>query len=296
MLSLFYKLLIFISKIFGTWLFSLVARGIATGYFVFSARRRAVGMRFYAILFPDKSCRYHAYCTWKQFQNFTYVLKDRFILRELEDIDFTFDGLSHITSALENGKGAILLMSHMGNWEVAAHLLKRTLPDMRLLLYMGIRHKEQIEKIQKENIGQDGIQIVGVNEDGGSPFDIVEGIRFLREGGAVSMTGDVVWRDSDQRTVSATMLGREVQLPETPYILSLLSGAPLIVFFAFRTGNRRYRFSALEPIPVVAPRRADRTAAIRQAAQRYADHLEKALARHPMEWYHFDDFLGAELF
>ncbi len=289
MTALFYKTLTVLSKYLGTWFFALIARGIATGYFLFSSRRRAAGIRFYSHLFPQNRSWYHALCTRKQFLNFTNVFMDRFILREWGDIQYAFDGLSHLQTAQKNNRGAILLMSHMGNWEVAAHLLKKSLPDLRLLLYMGVRHKEEIEKIQKEQIDQDGITIVGVDESGGSAFDIVDGIRFLQQGGFVSMAGDIVWK-KDQRTVTATFLNHTIQLPEAPYVLSLVSGAPLIVFFAFRTGDRQYRFTALPPTPVIAPTRADRQTAIQAAAQTYTNHLQDAVTEHPFEWFHFEDF------
>lgn len=291
MTAFFYTTLTFLSKYLGTWFFSIVSRVVATGYFLCSHGRRRAGRDFYAALFPDKSRFYHYGCALKQFQNFTYVFLDRFILRDTGDITYTFDGLAHLTSAVKENNGAILLMSHMGNWEVAAHLLKRSLPDLRLLLYMGIRQKEEIEAIQKQNISEDGITVMGVPEDGGSPFDIVEGIRFLRQGGVVSMAGDILWRN-EQRSVAVTFLGRRARLPEAPYILSLVSGAPIIVFFAFRTGNRRYQFTALPPIRLSPPTRAHRPESIRSAAQAYADYMQDALKQHPFEWYHFDRFLN----
>jgi predicted LPLAT superfamily acyltransferase len=290
MTAFFYNTLTFLSRYFGTWFFSLVARGVATGYFICSHERRRAGRDFYAALFPVKSRFHHYLCTLKQFQNFTYVFLDRFILRDTGDITYTFNGLEYLTSAIKEKTGAILLMSHMGNWELAAHLLKRSLPDLRLLLYMGIRQKEEIEAIQKKNIGEDGITVIGISEDGGSPFDIVEGIRFLRQGGVVSMAGDILWRNG-QRSVAVTFLERKARLPEAPYILSLVSGAPVIVFFAFRTADRNYQFTALPPIRLSPPTRDHRPESIRSAAQAYADHLQTALLEHPFEWYHFNEFL-----
>ena len=75
------------------------------------------------------------------------------------------------------------------------------MPELRLLLYMGIRHKEQIEGMQKESIRESGIRIVAADREGGSPFDMVESIRFLKSGGLVSMTGDMLWKE-DQRAIS----------------------------------------------------------------------------------------------
>jgi lauroyl/myristoyl acyltransferase len=195
-----------------------------------------------------------------------------------------------MVTAQNRKKGGILLMSHMGNWEVAAHLLSKVVPDLNLMLYMGIRDKEEIENIQKQSVSGDGIRIVGVDQASGSPFDIVEGIRFLQGGGFVSMAGDVVWRQG-QRSLTGEFLGHPVRLPEAPFVLALVSGAPLIVFFAFRTPDGQYRFSAQPPISVTAPNRRDRQIALRSAAQLYLRYLEKAVREHPYQWYHFKPFL-----
>jgi predicted LPLAT superfamily acyltransferase len=287
---LFYKALTTATQMCGTWVFTLVSSGIATGYFFLSRRRRAVGVRFYAALFPRRGRAHHTYCTWKQFQNFTNVFMDRFLQAERGDLAYTIDGKIHVTSLLARGAGGILLMSHMGNWEVAAHLLRKALPGLRLMLYMGIRHKEEIEKIQKQSVRERGVRVVGVDEGGGSPFDIVEAIGFLRGGGFVSMAGDRVWR-KDQRSVAGTFLGHDVHLPEAPFVLALVSGAPLIPFFAFRGKNRQYEVAAMAPIYVTAVTRYKRSEAIQSAAQCYLDHMASVLRRHPFEWYHFDDFL-----
>lgn len=291
MTARFYAALSALSGWMGDWFFALISRGIAAGYFLFAPRRRAASLDFYAALFPERGRLHRAWCTFRQFGSFTTVFLDRSVLRRGRDIAYSFEGLENLTGALAESRGAILLMSHMGNWEVAAHLLKKSLPDLNLLLFMGVRQKEEIERLQKRSIREDGITVVGVDESGGSPLDIVDAVRFLGRGGAVSMAGDVVWR-GDQRSVPARLLGRDIRLPEAPYLLSLLSGAPLIVFFAFRTGGRRYRFTAAPPIFVDAPTRKLRPEAIRAAAQAYADRLEEALRQHPFQWYHFEPFLG----
>lgn len=290
MTAYFYAALTTLSAWVGDWFFALISRGIAAGYFVFAHRRRRVSIDFYAALFPGKSVLYHAWCTFRQFGHFTTVFLDRAVLRQGKEIPHTFDGLENITSSLTTHRGAILLMSHMGNWEVAAHLLKKRLPDLKLLLFMGVRQKEAIEQLQKQAIRADGITVVGMDKTGGSPVEILDAVRFLGRGGAVSLAGDIVWREN-QRCVPARLLNRDIWLPEAPYLLSLLSGVPLIIFFAFRTGRRRYRFTASPPIHVTAPTRNLRAKAISAAAQVYADHLETALATHPFQWYHFEPFL-----
>jgi len=289
----FYKSLIFLSKILGRWAFELVAWFVASGYFLFFPTRVGNSLRFYQALFPDRSRFYHLSCAWRQFHNFTDVFFDRFFLQKFDDLTYSSEGLEHLQQALRDQSGAILLMSHVGNWEVAAHLLKRELQDTSLLLYMGIKHKEQIEGIQKESLIQSGIRIVAVDEDGGSPMDIVEGIKFIESGGVVSLTGDVIWK-RDQRTIPVKFLGHEVWLPQTPHLFALLSGAPIFIFFALCTGKDQYHFTMSPPISLVPASRDERDAAIRQSAQRYADTLAAMVRNYPLQWYHFNSFLPAK--
>lgn len=283
-----YKLLLRMTRLCGPWLLAVTARIIAAGYFLFSGRVPE-SRRLYGALFPERGGLYHLWCVFKQYQNFTTIHCDRFLADRMEAATFTTEGWGKLEGVIGR-QGGILLMSHLGNWEMAARLLRQQKEDLRLLLYMGVKEKEGVERVQKEDLRRAGVTIIGVDQEGGSPFAAVEGIRFLQSGGIVSMTGDIVWR-SDQRKVRVRFLGHDAYLPEAPYIFALVSGAPLFVFFAFRTGKNRYRFTLSDPIAIRPHARQDRDRAIGEAAQQYADLLEKRLREHPFEWYHFERFL-----
>ncbi len=287
----FYRKLIGLSRRFGPWVFALLARGIAAGYFFLFPGRVAASARFYRAAFADGSGAHPVRLAWRQFQNFTTVYLDRFLLHETGRIDYSFQGWELLEQAADRGTGGVLLMSHQGNWEVAAALMMRRRPDLKILLYMGMDEKEAIEKIHRNDAAGTGIRILAVGKDGGSPFDILEGIRFIRDGGFVAQTGDRLWR-SDQRTVDATLFGRRVRLPEAPYLFALLAQAPLFVFFSHRSGPARYHFRIAGVIHLPPAKRRRRQAAVAGAAQRYADLLAEEIRRHPCQWYHFGPFLG----
>ncbi len=288
MKALWYNFLELMTRIFGSWLFVLVSRIIAAGYFLFSKNTKE-SRRFYAVLYPQKSSLYHHYCTFRQYQNFTTIHFDRFLATHGQETTFRSQGWEKLEAVVQQ-KGAILLQSHLGNWEIAAHLLRQQQEKLKLLLYMGVKEKEGVEALQKEHLQESGVKIIGVERDGGSPFDAVEGIRCLQEGGLVSMTGDLLWH-SEQRSVEVDFLGKKVSVPEAPYIFALVSGAPIFCFFSFRTGKNSYRFSLADPIYLHSRERKDRRQVIQEAAQRYADLLEQQLRTHPQEWYHFDRFV-----
>jgi len=286
--NFWYRLLVRVAELCGSWLFVVVSRIIATGFFVFSSRVPE-SRRFYAALYPDKGKLYHLWCTFRQYQNFTTIHFDRFLKNQTQAVTFTSTGWDRLEAVI-GYQGGILLMSHLGNWEMAATLLKQQREDLQLLLYMGVKEKEGLERMQKADLRKSGVTIIGADPENNSPFSAVEGIRFLRNGGIVSMAGDIVWR-SDQRKVRVRFLGHNAYIPEAPFIFALVSGAPLFAFFAFRTGKNSYHFTLSDPITIQAKFRQNRAAAITRAAQQYAQLLEQALRQHPFEWYHFDRFL-----
>lgn len=297
MKEIFYRLLIALSKRLGLWVFRVMAWFVATGYFIIFPGRVAVSLRFYKVLFPSRGNLHALWCAWNQYHHFTHVYLDRFLIFEERHIAITHEGWEYLEDAVNRKTGGIILMSHVGNWEIAAHTLKmkgRDNPDMKLLLYLGRKHKEQIEGTQKESLVQHGVRVIAVEENGGSPADIVEGINFLKAGGLVSLTGDRTWRE-DQRSIPVRFLGHETFLPETPFVFALLSGAPLFIFFAYRTGRQTYHFQTLPPVSVHATNRGDRQNAIGRAAQAYADRLEEMVRHHPFEWFHFEPFIGRRL-
>jgi len=162
-----------------------------------------------------------------------------------------------------------------------------------IMLYLGAKHKEQVERIQKDKLAQSGIKIVATSEKASSPFALLEGINFLREGGIVSMTGDRLW--GDQRSVKVNFLGHEVHLPDAPHLFALISGAPLMTFFVNQKAPGKYHIAVSRGRQVLAASRQDRANAVLASAQAYAGELEQMARQHPFEWHHFEPFLGKKI-
>jgi len=292
MQDLFYRILMRISSFTGPWFFKTIAWWVATGYFVFFPQRVAVSIDFYKALFPGRGFFYQLLCAWRQFHNFTTVFLDRWRACNPGSITFSQEGREHLEGITRTGSGAIMLMSHVGNWELgASYICSRTDgPAIKLLLYLGEKQGEQIEGLQKRDLALQGVKIIATKQDEPSPFELVEGINFLKAGGFVSMTGDRLWSVA-QRSVTVKFLGAEAIIPEAPFQFALLSGSPLLVFFVNRTGNGTYHCTLFPPFSVTAASRSERGEVIRQAAQHYAAILETMVRKYPFEWYHFERFI-----
>jgi predicted LPLAT superfamily acyltransferase len=287
----YYRFTISLSRRLGAWIFPVLLWPVTTAFYVLFPGRVRNSARLYRSLFPDRGRLYPYLCAWRQYHNFAALFMERFELQTHGPVHQTSKGGQYLDEAMARGSGGIILMSHMGSWEAAAYLLPRRHPGMKLLLYMGQKHQEKIGASIKAGLARGGVRIIGVDPEGGSALDLIEGVNFLRRGGFISITGDRPW-SGKERTVAVNLLGHEVHLLEAPHIIALLSGAPLFVFFAFRIAKGHYHFTVSHPMYVQAASRSDRRDAIRRSAQQYADTLEQQLRRHPLEWWHFEPFLG----
>lgn len=280
-----------LARLVGVWPVSFCAWFVAAWYFLLKPVQRRHSLELFRAMLPDSPPARHWLVAWRQYQSFTTIFVDHLRLRAGLPLSHRVEGEEHLQAALGQGKGVILLMSHFGNWEVAAHMLKQR--GQPLMIYLGERQGEQIEAMQKETMQEARIKLVKLSAGGGSPLDGLEGLKFLRDGGLVSMTGDRLW--AGERKIAVRFLGHRLELPAAPHSMALVSGAPLLTFFTVREGGGHYRLVISPPRLVRAASRPQREEAVRQSAASYAVELEAMVRRYPEQWYTFEPFLGPAL-
>ncbi len=285
----FYQFLITLAQRGGRPPVAVIAWLIGAAFFCCFPRRLRTSVRFYRTLFPNKSGMYHIRCAWRQYQNFVSVFVDRLFVHDPVAITYRSRGWQGFQDALAAGRGAIVVMSHIGNWDIAAQFFKQRDARLPLLLLLGARQREQIETRQKSDLHARGVQILAFTPDQPAALDILAALKMLRNGGVVALTGDMIWHQQ-QRSVEVDFLSARALLPELPHRLALASGAPLFYFFGVKDERHVYHFSLTEPRYVRATRPHQRPAAVQTSARDYARQLEQQLCRHPWQWYHFEPF------
>jgi len=119
----------------------------------------------------------------------------------------------------------------------------------------------------------------------------LEAIKFISEGGFVSLSGDLIW--TKQRSpLPVRFFDREAGFTSAPHLLALVSGAPLFTLFAFRIKRGTHRIVISPPRRVNASSRSERYKALRASAQLYARELEESVRQYPFQWYIFEPFFG----
>jgi predicted LPLAT superfamily acyltransferase len=279
-----YRLLGLTYRVLGYTIIAAFARLISVYYWLFLRDTVASSVEFYAALFPDETPKQRRRRARAQFRSFTTVFVDRFLLETGRHDRFTLthDGLDDIVAAARDKRPFILWMAHLGNWEVAAHCLRKF--DVPLTLVIGKYDDERIEALQRDRLAEQRVRLVAVEDD--SSFGVVEVVKALRSGDLVTISGDRLFSER-QRSIGVDFLGHRCRVPIGPYLLAGLTGAPLVPAFGLREGPLRYRFVALPPRPVDFSRREGREAAMAAAAQSCFDDLAAMARRYPDQWYNF---------
>ena len=172
------------------------------------------------------------------------------------------------------GKGGILLGSHIGNWEIAGHMLKRIGAPIYVVLLEN--EKEAIKKVLEDAQSSKSFKTIGLSED----FSFIVTIReILISGGIVCMHADRFL--SGMRILEHNFLDRKANFPQGPFILAAKLKVPVSFVYALKSSNKNYKFSCTKPILNDDPI---------YIAKEYILHMEEKVKEAPFQWYNFFPF------
>lgn len=189
-------------------------------------------------------------------------------------------GSEYIHAALKGKKGAIFLTGHVGNWELGGMTLGKFDVNVNMV-YMPDR-TEAFE--QQRRLVRDDQNVFSIPMGGGFEVSLMI-LRKLNAGEIIALKGDRVMR-GDGMTVH--LFGKEVLFPRGPYLLSYVSGAPILPTFMILAEDNRYTPIVSEPI--FPHRTGDRGRDILVLAQKAAHVIEEYIRRYPDQWYMFYPF------
>ncbi|HEV8550187.1 MAG TPA: hypothetical protein VGQ57_14180, partial [Polyangiaceae bacterium] len=126
---------------------------------------------------------------------------------------------------------------------------------------------------------QAGVEVLSV---GGTPLDALPLLRHLRGGGLAAFQLD---RSSPSaRVLPARLFRRPFAVPEGPFRLAALARVPVLTLLVARTGYFSYSIEIGEPLRIGVP---VRDADLEEAAGHAVQRLERFIALHPTQWFHF---------
>jgi len=200
----------------------------------------------------------------------------------------TTDTPDMLAAASAETRGALLVVSHHGNVELARALMASEQRN-RLTILVHTRHAENFNRVLREIRPEIAARTIQVTDIG--PETAINLRERIERGEWVAIAGDRVPVNSG-RVVRAEFLGRPAPFSQGPWVLAGLLNCPVYLLFCHRDGAGRWVLSLEAFSPKIELPRNDRAGAISAHVQRYAKRLEFHARRNPEQWYNFFDFWG----
>jgi lauroyl/myristoyl acyltransferase len=192
-------------------------------------------------------------------------------------------GAAKIDQCLAAGHGLIVWTAHVGNWEFASRLLEM---HGRPVNVARVVEDKPAETALRNLMASDRLKIVDLR---GGAQATIELLQALRRNEIVAMQGDRVYQ---RHSADVPFFSQPASFPLGPFLLSQVSGAPVLPGFVIRQSWLRYRAVMGDPIPPAATQVAsgDGDAGLQEALCQAVRFLEKTLISHYDQWMNFFDF------
>jgi len=183
---------------------------------------------------------------------------------------------------LGEGRGLILLTSHVGSWQAMMPALSLLNTPVNLLIQ---REEGDVDQHYFELRGEAcPFRII---DPRGYLGGAIEMVSALKRGEVLCVMGDRVFGEA-RGVLAVDFLGAPAPFPTGPYKIAAATGAPIAVLFSVKTGRAAYQmvFAGVVRVPERAGREAQ---GYRPYLEQYVRLLEACVQEHPYQFFNFFD-------
>ncbi len=210
------------------------------------------------------------------------ILIDRAIVGILgsEKMKVTLYGRKKLLKLLDQRCGFVLLMSHVGSWQVALSALGFIKVPVNLLLE---REQGNIDRHYFEHTGT--ACPYRIIDPGGYLGGTLEMLEVLKKGEVLCVMGDRV-SGGPRSCVKVEFLGEEAPFPYSAFKLASAAGVPIVILLSLKDGPASYALKFSRIIRV--PRNLGRSGKnFKPYVSQYIEELESFVQKHPYQFFNF---------
>jgi phosphatidylinositol dimannoside acyltransferase len=192
----------------------------------------------------------------------------------------TTDGFEHLDAALDEGRGAIVLLAHHGTWDLAAQWAETHGYHLAVVAEV-VRPRRLFAKFVRlrETVGLEVVPLARGERMLGRLEEVLA---------ANHMVGLLAERDLSGRGPVVRFFGEDARLPRGPLTLHRRTGAPVLPATMLQQPGWRWHIRML---PAVDLEGCDDA----QAAQRIAHALEDLIRLDPAQWHAFQPIWSTDV-
>lgn len=230
-------------------------------------------------------------CSYRHFISFANALIDKLAAwsGSLTLNDVEYHGREAIIKHIDQGQGVLILGSHLGNLEVCRVIAKlRSKVTINVLVHT--KHTEKFNTLLNKYADSGRLNLIQVTSVNAATAMLLQD--KIEAGEMVIIAADRTPVSGQGRVAQAKFLGNYASFPQGPFILALLLKCPVFTLFCLKQKGKQtiyfdhfcdgFEFS-----------RKQRTAAIQQYVDSYAERLQYYCVKAPLQWFNFFDFWQA---
>ncbi len=253
-------------------------------YYIFAGKDRAALKANLKVVLGDEvddaTLNRHV---WEVFRNFAKYLADFFKFPRLDKDYITrlvkCDKLNFLDECISEGKGAVIVSAHLGNWELGGAVVSALKYPLQAIVLE--HNNEQITEFFER---QRAINEMSTIKIGTHPSmeQMKKCLNVLKQNELLVVVGD---KDYTNNGLYVDFFEKKALMPKGPAIFSLRTGAPIIVIVLTREKNDKFTLHIERPIKYKPTGEFEKD--VRTLMGKYIEQMEKYIRDYPGQWYAF---------
>jgi predicted LPLAT superfamily acyltransferase len=288
------RLLLLVYRIFGRRAFSICLFPVMCYYYLLRKEARQASTQYLHRIRPLLPPGQRESLTpLRHFLMFGEILLDKLLvwMGHITRDDVVFEKPDMIKRLDQSRKGGIIVVSHLGNFEIC-NALANEIPGMRLTVLVYTRHAGKFNTLLKRVAGDVDIEILQVTDI--SPATVMMFAQRISEGGYIVIAGDRTPVSGQGRVSEVEFLGDPAPFPQGPFILAGLLKCPVYLMFCLKQQAQYHIYVESFGEDLKFHDRKAREQNLQTAIQKYAARLEYYCTRAPLQWFNFSSFWSRE--
>jgi len=227
---------------------------------------------------------------WNVFRHihcFSATILDRLFLfsERFRRFEIRAHGLPVLDAALADGKGILLIGSHLGSFD-ALRVLSLERPDVKVRIVLDVEHSQKLSQFLNALNPALAASIINARDAG--PAAAIAIKQALDENAIVALLADR--GQPNNPTQTANFLGFPAPFPLSPWQLASVVKTPVVLAFGLYRGGNRYDLHFEKFADRITIDRNRRAEVLSEILQRFADRLAHYARLAPYNWFNFYDF------
>lgn len=284
------KFLLLVYRLFGRAGFRVCLFPVMVYFYLFRRTARRASRQYLQRIRPFLPTEAHSGLTpLRHFLMFGEILLDKLLvwMGHIRREDVVFATPQTVAEIEVNRRGGILVVSHLGNFEIC-HALAQQVRNLQLTVLVYTRHAQKFNSLLQGLPAAARIEIMQVNDL--SPATVMLFAQRVRDGGYVVIAGDRTPVSGNARVSDVEFLGAPAAFPQGAFILAGLLRCPVYFLFCLKQQAQYHVYIEKFSDQFDFGGRRLRARVLDLAVQGFAVRLQHYCLQAPLQWFNFFPF------